>query len=78
MRGNGDLSQFVKAAARNAGFDLAGIAAVSDFPELARFPEWIAEGRAGEMKYLESRDESGQLRRAQSLLDPRPLLARRG
>jgi len=67
VRGNGDLSQFVKAAARNAGFDLAGIAPVSDFPELARFPEWIAEGRAGEMKYLESRDESGQLRRAQSL-----------
>src|SRR5215470_13861776 len=54
----------VKAAAREAGFELAGIAAVREFPELARFPEWIAAGRAGEMKYLESRDESGNLRRA--------------
>jgi epoxyqueuosine reductase len=54
----------IKAAARNAGFELTGIAAVQDFPELARFPDWIAAGRAGEMKYLESRDESGQLLRA--------------
>jgi epoxyqueuosine reductase len=64
VRRDGNLSEFIKAAARNAGFDLAGIAPVSDFLELARFPEWIAEGRAGEMKYLESRDEAGQLRRA--------------
>src|SRR5215475_9072028 len=54
----------IKAAAREAGFELAGIAAVRDFPELDRFPEWIAAGRAGEMKYLEARDESGNLRRA--------------
>ena len=54
----------IKKAALAAGFELAGIAAVCDFPELARFPEWIAAGRAGEMKYLEARDESGQLRRA--------------
>ena len=47
-----------------AGFELSGIAAVGDFPELKRFPEWIAEGRAGEMKYLESRTEAGELRRA--------------
>jgi len=58
------LEDAIKDAARNAGFELAGIAAVGDFPELARFPEWIAAGRAGEMKYLESRDESGSLRRA--------------
>lgn len=54
----------IKSAARDAGFDLCGLAPVQDFPELAAFPEWIAEGRAGEMKYLESRDDSGQLRRA--------------
>ena len=54
----------IKNAAQEAGFELAGIASVSDFPELARFPEWIAAGRAGEMKYLESRDDSGKLRRA--------------
>ena len=62
-----ELSHRIKSAALNAGFDLAGIAPVSEFPELARFPEWIAEGRAGEMNYLESRDESGKLRRAASL-----------
>ena len=57
-------SDFIKRAALAAGFDLAGIASVHEFPELARFPEWIAAGRAGEMKYLESRDDTGNLRRA--------------
>ncbi len=57
-------SDQIKFIAAEAGFDLCGIAPVQDFPELARFPEWVAEGHAGEMKYLESRDESGQLRRA--------------
>jgi epoxyqueuosine reductase len=54
----------IKSGAANAGFDLCGVAPVADFPELARFPEWIADGHAGEMKYLESRNEAGQLRRA--------------
>jgi epoxyqueuosine reductase len=58
------ISGLIKLSAFEAGFDLAGIASVQDFPELAHFPEWIAAGRAGEMKYLESRDDSGQLRRA--------------
>jgi len=60
----GNIEASIRKAALDAGFELAGIATVRDFPELARFPEWIAAGRAGEMKYLESRDESGQLRRA--------------
>jgi len=63
----GNLSNVAKKAAQDAGFDLCGIAPVADFPELDRFPGWIAQGHAGEMKYLESRDESGQLRRAASL-----------
>lgn len=54
----------IKKAALEAGFELCGIAAVAEFPELAHFSEWIAAGRAGEMKYLESRDEAGNLRRA--------------
>src|SRR6476659_11503129 len=58
------LQDAIKGAATDAGFELAGISAVSDFPELGRFPKWIAAGRAGEMKYLESRDEAGDLRRA--------------
>jgi len=57
-------SDFIKRSARAAGFDLAGISSVHEFPELARFPEWIAAGHAGEMKYLESRDQAGNLRRA--------------
>jgi epoxyqueuosine reductase len=33
-------------------------------PELKHFPDWIAAGYAGEMKYLEARDDAGQLKRA--------------
>jgi epoxyqueuosine reductase len=60
----GELTNRIKSFACEAGFDLCGIAPVQNFPELARFQQWIADGHAGEMKYLESRDESGQLRRA--------------
>ena len=58
------ISEFVKRAAREAGFELAGIAPVREFPELERFPEWIEAGHAGEMKYLETRDEENRLKRA--------------
>jgi epoxyqueuosine reductase len=54
----------MKRAASDAGFELAGIAPATDSPELKAFPEWIAAGHAGEMKYLESRDEKGLLKRA--------------
>jgi len=57
------LSEFVKVAAREAGFDLAGITRLSDFPELQYFRQWVEEGRAGEMRYLESREEGGELKR---------------
>jgi epoxyqueuosine reductase len=60
----GDISAWIKKAASDAGFDLSGIAPVQDFPDLTYFPEWIAAGRAGEMKYLESRNDAGELRRA--------------
>jgi epoxyqueuosine reductase len=58
-----EISAAVLAAAREAGFELAGIAPVRDFPELAYFPNWIGAGYGGEMKYLEARDESGYLKR---------------
>jgi epoxyqueuosine reductase len=54
----------VKKAATDAGFELAGIAPVADAPELNHFPQWIAAGHAGEMKYMEARDEQGRLKRA--------------
>jgi len=58
------FSAWIKKTAQQAGFDLAGIAPVQDFPELRQFPQWIAAGYAGEMKYMEARDEAGRLKRA--------------
>ncbi len=59
-----EIANVVMRAATDAGFDLAGIAPVADSPELEYFPQWIAEGRGGEMKYLESRDDQNRLKRA--------------
>ncbi|HTW30374.1 MAG TPA: tRNA epoxyqueuosine(34) reductase QueG [Candidatus Sulfotelmatobacter sp.] len=59
-----ELKALVLRAAEDAGFDLAGIAPATDAQELEYFPGWIAAGRAGEMKYLEARDERGDLKRA--------------
>src|SRR5580765_6398702 len=61
---NFDLAGMVKRAAADAGFDLAGIAPATDSPELKSFPTWIAAGYAGEMKYMEARDDQGTLKRA--------------
>jgi epoxyqueuosine reductase len=58
------ITALVKQTAHEAGFELAGIAPVHDFPELNHFPNWIEAGHAGEMKYMEARDETGQLKRA--------------
>jgi epoxyqueuosine reductase len=58
------VESIVKRAAQQAGFELAGIAPATDSPELQIFPEWIAAGHAGEMKYMEARDERGSLKRA--------------
>ena len=54
----------LKQEALHAGFDLAGIAGIHPSPELDYFSEWIASGYAGEMRYLESLNEAGQLKRA--------------
>jgi epoxyqueuosine reductase len=58
------IVDLVKQTAHHVGFELAGIAPIRDFAELKHYPEWIAAGHAGEMKYMESRDEAGQLKRA--------------
>ena len=58
------IESFVKGAAQQAGFELAGVAPATDSPELQCFPEWIAAGYAGDMKYMEARDEQGTLKRA--------------
>ena len=59
-----DMKAIIKRAAAEAGFDLSGIAPAADAADLKHFPEWIAAGHAGEMKYLEARDERGDLKRA--------------
>ena len=58
------ITPLVKQTAYQAGFELAGIAPVRDLPELTHFPDWIEAGYAGEMKYMNARDEAGQLKRA--------------
>src|SRR5580692_8352496 len=60
----GKLTSTVKRAAEDAGFELCGVAPTSHAPELDHFPPWIASGRAGEMKYLEARNDQGDLKRA--------------
>jgi epoxyqueuosine reductase len=58
------ISEAIKHSARQLGFDLAGVAPVEQFGELDYFPEWIAAGHHGEMRYLESRTEAGELKRS--------------
>jgi len=58
------LSSEIKRLAFDAGFDHAGVAGVSDAAEHKFFPQWIADGQAGDMKYLEARNEAGELKRA--------------
>jgi len=58
----------MRGLAFEAGFDVAGVAAVGG-PEreqldAERFAAWIAAGRAGEMEYLKRRDEKGVLLRS--------------
>jgi len=58
------ISREVGRLASEVGFDLAGVAGVADTPEHRFFPAWLAEGHAGEMSYLEQRNEAGELKRA--------------
>jgi epoxyqueuosine reductase len=59
-----DVKSIVKRAAVEAGFDLSGVASAMGARELEYFPHWIAAGHAGDMKYMEARDEQGELKRA--------------
>lgn len=45
-------SAAIKQHAAELGFDLCGIAAAADYPELGFLAEWLARGYAGEMDYL--------------------------
>jgi epoxyqueuosine reductase len=58
------LNREIKQLANEVGFDLAGVAGVSDTREHRFFPQFLENGYAGEMKYLEARNDSGELKRA--------------
>lgn len=58
------VAEFLKKSALEHGFDLAGIAPAGPLRELEYFPAWIANGNAGEMRYLEARNEQDELKRA--------------
>jgi epoxyqueuosine reductase len=59
-----NLSNEIKRLALEAGFDLAGVASAANTAEHDFFPRWIASGTAGEMQYLEGRNDAGHLKRA--------------
>ncbi len=64
MKFSSEMYRAVMHAAAEAGFELAGVAPVDNAQELKYFPKWIAQGHAGEMKYLEARDGQGRLKRS--------------
>jgi epoxyqueuosine reductase len=51
MRAISDTT-WITERAKALGFDLCGVAAAANFPELAQAQDWLAKGYAGEMKYL--------------------------
>lgn len=66
MTTSSQLAGLAKAAAKEAGFDLCGIAAINDagMRELAGFESWIDSGYAGEMEYMKARAADGSLKRS--------------
>ena len=52
------LRRLALAALEAEGLALAGIARVEEFPYLAHFAPWIANGRHGEMAYLARENEA--------------------
>jgi epoxyqueuosine reductase len=63
-----DLKQSIRLKARELGFGLTGVTSPEPPPHLSTFEHWLAAGRHGEMRYLES--QRSRLRRA----DPRAIL----
>ena len=47
-----ERTEWIAGKAREAGFDLCGVAPASRFPELEHMTEWLDRGHAGEMRYL--------------------------
>lgn len=64
-----ELRGWLEVAARQAGFDIAGVADVpvradpAAVRDAARFGDWVESGYAGEMEYLKRGNEAGELLR---------------
>jgi epoxyqueuosine reductase len=54
-------AETVQTIARECGFELAGVAPVDPEGDFARYENWVAQGMAGEMRYLT--DRRAELRR---------------
>ncbi len=65
-----EREQLVLEMAREAGFDLAGLAPLGPPPAAQRFEAWLEAGRHGEMAYL--------VRQRERILDPRRVLGGEG
>lgn len=52
MKKTATETAWIAETARTLGFDLCGVAAAENFPELEKLNEWLDRGYAGEMKYL--------------------------
>src|SRR6185503_8568064 len=61
-------SNLIQQLARECGFELAGVARAAPLEEAMFYHQWVADGYAGEMRYLTDR-------RSDVRDDPRNLLA---
>ncbi len=64
MATTAEIAAFLEREALALGFDLAGVAPARNVKELTYFSDWVESGRGGEMHYLESRNERGELKRS--------------
>lgn len=61
--GAAELQLLLTELAAEFKFELAGAAPAVLWPELEYFPEWLDEGRGGEMAYLQRRNDHSELMR---------------
>ncbi|PWB52827.1 MAG: tRNA epoxyqueuosine(34) reductase QueG [Anaerolineales bacterium] len=64
-----NLTQVIKKQARSLGFSLVGVTGCDPVPHVEVFQAWLAQGRCGEMAYLNS-ERSRQMRAHPGLLLP--------
>jgi len=57
-------AETIRKIANKCGFELAGVASANPSVDFDRYQEWVAEGMAGEMRYLTDRraDVRGDVR----------------